>query len=589
MLRNARSIGSILRALMVGSAVTITMAATSTAIVSCADENQPETWVKKLNDPITRPAAIKRLQQFFEDYMTKANKDRNDPNVKALLDKIIAPMTQTYVAGGLDDKTRIELIKFLADTRDPRAKAAWIAACQSFADGKGASEDDVRWVAPAAGAVKLEDVAPALGAAFVKLQAGTQKGSQAYKNVHDAMVAIASPQWKGILIERISRPMSRVSPGERADAAKLTEFQNEQFWQTTSAEILGELRDASAVKPLFKALMNPQKADVAATASVAIVKIGKPAVPILLQILSGQDADVNEYAKSISGGNIEESKAHIRWAAVELGAIGRPETVEPLIKAVETADSDINRTIMARELTKFPATPASLKTFQAVYEKIAPALLIPPGSNARASLVEAASHFYDPQLVPWLLKQIKDAKGTEDEKKEVQASALVTVIKLMKKDQLGGGDGKGKGKDQGGDIKAMVDKVGTQVEKDAFKLAADVVNACSDNVGCYLSKAQEAVAQEEKTQFIGIKAAYMLGILGNAGTAMDIAKQLPKIRHAAVRFSVVSSVDHLAQKDTGPVADALQKVVDADKAKEDRSLMMADAPVKEIIHRLRAR
>ncbi|MFX6803731.1 hypothetical protein ABTH20_19950, partial [Acinetobacter baumannii] len=83
----------------------------------CADENDPQTWVKRLDDPAQRPASLKRLTQFFEDGMTKANKNRDDAAIKELLDKIVEPMTRSYVAGGLDEKTRKELAKFLADTR----------------------------------------------------------------------------------------------------------------------------------------------------------------------------------------------------------------------------------------------------------------------------------------------------------------------------------------------------------------------------------------------------------------------------------------------------------------------------------------
>jgi len=42
--------------------------------------------------------------------------------------------------------------------------------------------------------------------------------------------------------------------------------------------------------------------------------------------------------------------------------------------------------------------------------------------------MEAAAHFYDPKLVPWLLKQIKDAKGGENERDSLQLAALVTAI-----------------------------------------------------------------------------------------------------------------------------------------------------------------
>jgi HEAT repeat protein len=575
MIRTARTIGPLIRALLFTAASATAIAAAAVGMVGCQDENAPETWVKKLGDPIQRPAAIKRLIQFFEDAMTRANKDRTDANVKALLDKIIDPLTKTYTDGDLDERTRIELIKFLADSRDPRAKAAWIKACSGFAEGKGASEDDVRWAAPAIGATKLEEGAQALGQAFVKLEAGTQKGSQAYKNVHDAMVQLASPSWKGIIVERLNRRIDK--PAGAGDNAKVAAYQNELFWQTTSAELAGELRDPAAVKPLFKIVMTPSKADVAGTASVALIKIGKDAVPFLINALAGKDADLVDYAKANSGGSPDEAKSYVRAAAVVLGAIGRPDATGPMLQALESADSDVTRSIIARELTKLPPKPEVVKAFQAAYDKVSPTALMPPaGQNARSQLMEAAAHFYDAQMVPWVLKQIKDAKGGENEKNAVQISALVTGIKLMTKAQAP-------------EVKAAVDKEGTPIEKDAFKLAADVVNGCGDNVGCYISKVQEPAAQEEKTQFTGIKAAYMLSILGNAGTSMEIVKQLPKVKNAAVRFSAVSAIDHLTQQQPAPVADALQKIVDENKAKDDRNMMQADAPVKEIVYRLRAR
>jgi hypothetical protein len=575
MIRIARTLAPLLRALLFTSASLAAVSAATLGMVGCNDENAPETWVKKLDDPIQRPMAIKRLIQFFEDAMTRANKDRNDANVKGLLDKIIAPLTKVYVDGQLDDRTRIELIKFLADTRDTRSKEAWIKGCTGFAEAKGASEDDVRWIAPAMGATKLEEGAPALGQAFIKLEAGTQKGSQAYKNVHDAMLQMVSPQWKGIIIERLNHKIDK--PSGAGDSAKVTAYQNELFWQTTSAELAGELKDPAAVKPLFKAVMTPTKADVAGTASMALIKMGKESVPFLVNVIGGKDAEIADYAKTISGASPEEAKAYVKAAAVVLGAIGRPDAVGSMVQALDSADNDVTRAVVARELTKLPSTPESQKAFMTAFDKIAPGALMPPsGQNARAQLMESASHFYDPLIVPWLLKQIKGAKGSDNDKDAVQLAALVTGIKIMNKGQVG-------------DVKAAVDKEGTQIEKDALRLATDVVNGCGDNVACYVSKVQEPMAQEEKTQFMGIKAAYMLAILGNAGTSMEIVKQLPKVKNAAVRFSAVSAIDHLTQAQPAPVADALQKIVDENKAKDDRNMMQADAPVKEIVYRLRAR
>jgi len=37
----------------------------------CADEQDPKTWVKRLDDPVTRVQSIKRLGEFFNSAMEK--------------------------------------------------------------------------------------------------------------------------------------------------------------------------------------------------------------------------------------------------------------------------------------------------------------------------------------------------------------------------------------------------------------------------------------------------------------------------------------------------------------------------------------
>src|SRR5271169_5199005 len=113
-MRTARSVAVSLRLL---SAVThgaapvalLGVLGAAAALVACDDENDPKTWVKKLDDPAQRANAIKRLTQFYEDGMTKASNNADAPEIKALLDTIVDPLAKTYTAGGLDEKTRVDL------------------------------------------------------------------------------------------------------------------------------------------------------------------------------------------------------------------------------------------------------------------------------------------------------------------------------------------------------------------------------------------------------------------------------------------------------------------------------------------------
>ena len=77
-----RRIAPLIHSLLFGAAAIGGLSAVSVAAIGCADENDPATHVKRLDDPGTRPAAANRLVQFFEDAMTRDQKDRNGATVK---------------------------------------------------------------------------------------------------------------------------------------------------------------------------------------------------------------------------------------------------------------------------------------------------------------------------------------------------------------------------------------------------------------------------------------------------------------------------------------------------------------------------
>ena len=87
MMRSSRAMVSLVGQLMLGAmacarraaevAVPVAVVAVaSSALAGCADESQPEYWVKKLEDPVSRAAAARRLGEFYKDAMTKAKDNR---------------------------------------------------------------------------------------------------------------------------------------------------------------------------------------------------------------------------------------------------------------------------------------------------------------------------------------------------------------------------------------------------------------------------------------------------------------------------------------------------------------------------------
>ncbi|WP_437327496.1 hypothetical protein [Sorangium sp. So ce381] len=583
MSRSARSILPLLRSLLLGAATASSMALSAGVIVGCGDENDPETHVKRLDDPATLTASVNRLVQFFEDAMTRDNKDRTGPTVKPLLDKIIEPMTQKCVAGDLDERTNSKLIKFISDTRDPRGEACLIKALKDYKPES--TEEDVRWAVRGLGAMKSEKAAEPLMAVFSKLQHGKPKGSTISRDVHDAMVDINSKSWEDGLITMIGRPIN--------DPKDVATMRNELFWQITAAELLGWQRSEKAVVPLLKVVLSPLKADAATTAILALTKIGKPAIQPTIALLQGDQKELVEYSKvenlKGAGGDkasAEQKKAaetaHVAAAALVLATIGRQESSQPLLAALEKAE-DVPRAIIARELTKVPKTPETLAAFQAAYDKTPAGLEMPPaGINARVMLAEAASNFFDASLVPWLVKTGLEARGEEDDVAQIRDVSLQTALKLMKPDQIADVDRLAGTKTSGGGT------VGKSMEKE-IKIAKDLLSACGTKLDCYVGKLGDPASQAKETQFQGIKSAYMAGVLGTPEVRQQIIDAMPKITNAAVRFVSVSVIDALSPKGDAEVATKLQKIVDEGETSKDAEKIAGNAPFKTVIYRLTAR
>jgi hypothetical protein len=176
-------------------------------LVACDDDNDPKTWVKKLDDPATRANAIKRLTQFYEDGMTKASNDAGAPEIKALLDTIVEPMAKTYTAGGLDEKTRVDLMKFLAETHDPRTQPAIAKALKDFEMGKTDDEtrvacDSINFMAKAG--TKLDQtVIDELWNVFARFQISKAKSERLYHAVQDAVLQVKDPSYADKAIDKL--------------------------------------------------------------------------------------------------------------------------------------------------------------------------------------------------------------------------------------------------------------------------------------------------------------------------------------------------------------------------------------------------
>lgn len=585
-----RLIAPLLRSLLLGAVVVPAVTVAAGTIVGCADENDPATHIKRLEDPRLAPAAVKRLIQFFEDAMTRDKQDREGPTVQPLLAQIVEPLAKMCAEGNLNERTKSQLIKFLSDARDARAEPCFVHVLTEYKPDS--TEEDVRWVARAVGAMKMQGAGQPLLNVFKTIKVSRPKASVIYKDLNEAVLLLADKSWEDELIKILERPIA-----DRKDVASL---KNEVFWQVTAAEALGNMGSEKAIKPLIKVVVSPVKADIAATAVNAIIKIGKGAIAPTVALLNGEDKELMDFAREEnlkvaekdSSGKIPKAaqdaaeKAHVMAAAIILGNIGHKDAQAPMLKTLAETKDDLTRAVIARELPKLPVNDEAKTAFKDAYEKTPLSLSIPPGLGARESLLEAGGTFYDNSLTSYMVKTAMDAKGESADVEPVRAASLETAMKIMTKEQIEEVKTLYAVKITGADGKPA--ELGKGYEKE-FKIATELLAACEDKVECYLAKLADPASQEKEKQFQGIKAAYMVGSLGGPEVRDKLIELMPKLENAAVRFVSVSVIDHHSPNGDVAIADKLQKIVDEGEESRDQNRIQANAPFKTIIYRLRAR
>jgi hypothetical protein len=581
MLRSSRTVVSLIRSLVLGTATTTTATVmVASLLVGCKDESQPDFWVEKLSDASWKARAVKRLEQFFEDAATKNGNDIKAAEVQELINKTVEPLTNTYVTDydALDSKTRVSLIKLLASYRDKRTEKALKKAFEEFAKKPATAKDesDIKWAAKATGDMKLESLAVPMVEAFVKLRASTMLGGVTYKDYSESMLDKPSKAWVGPLIARQDQEIT--PPGK--DKTLIDPFRDQQFWQATAAQLLGVIGDPQAVEPLMKVMLDPNKADIQPTALLALVKLGKPTVDSASKLIAGKDDKLVGFAmrriKEISGKEAQGTP-YVATAALVLGTTGRSDATAPLVAAINVEKDASTKAVIAREITKVPATEESKAAFKAAFESFTLETEIPPGGGALEVLTEAAGQFYDPGMVDWLLERAAKTKGTGDDLKAFQAGVTQTAMKLAKADQLA-------------TVGAAVARYGSEdIEKKLFKLVEAQVKACGDRAACYVAAIQKPEAQEQATQFIGVKAGYMIGILGNDATRDELVGVIDGITNAAVRYVAAQAIDHLTPKGSKATSDKLNAIISKNAKSADREKAAYDSPLKQVMYRIEAR
>ena len=475
-----RRAGALLLAATASGAVApLALAVLSIQLVACDDDNDPKTWVKRLDDPAQRANAIKRLTQFYEDGMTKASNDAGAPEIKSLLDTIVDPLTKTYTAGSLDDKTRVDLMKSLAEMHDPRTQPAIAKALKDFEPGK--TDDETRVSCESVNAmskagVKIDqNVIDELWNVFARFQISKTNSERLYHAIQDAVLQVKDPSY---VDKAIGKLKGVVPPNPSVDVQK----DQLMWWQLTSVRLLSELQDTRSVKPLVVALLtNTKTATLGATIQFALLKMAKTSEPELIKALNQGDPDYVTAEKTWG-----DDKTWVGVIAEVLAIIGRAPGRDAILAMLPNVTDDTSRTELAQALTQMPSDGREEKAFLDAYKKLSwdatDALL--GALKPRLALEQQSAKFYDPTLVDWLLKE---AKGAPDfSARIIQLEAEAKLMTPDRKDACGGRAREPEEGDAGRRLPRGSSRCGTRSRQPS-------TSATQADVGCYMSVLDEPI------------------------------------------------------------------------------------------------
>jgi hypothetical protein len=557
--------------------------AAGVALPGCADENDPATWVKRIDDPGQKLRSIKRLREFFEDAMTRANSKLDDPQVVAVLDKIAEPLAKAYTSGTLDDKTREEVLQTLGSMKDPRAQTAYAKALKDYEPMK--TERELRFASQAvlglASAQKQLDPAlvETLWSTFTKFRASKTNSIEATRYLHDAVLAVKHPSWGSKAAEMLKAPVKLGDPESERDQL--------QFWQTTAIQIIAELKAEPAVPALIDTLVTPSKGALNGSIKNALLSVPIPATRALSDVLAGR-------ALADKAKEFETPGLMTAIVADSLGHISRPEGRDAVLAALGAADlPPMARFGLAQSLALFPHDPRLVPAFEGAIAKLPADAKTPQGLDARAALMQTASMFYDPNMVDWLIKESIGAKGDETTRLQIRLLTLDAAIKLMNPTHKAA-------------VEGAVKKAETDLQKDAraketfkhmhemLKYATEGVDRCKEDAACYINVLGESIPANPPTANMRhVKAAYMAAIYGAgssaAQTRLALLKRIDAVKSPSARLAIAQAIDRLAPDGDQKASDDLERMVESDKKAGDKGTLSGDDAVVKVAKRLRAR
>jgi hypothetical protein len=494
-----------------------------------ASEDDPAGLAAELDDPVRREHAIAHIQKNYSAALTKAQNNREDAAVKAVVDATVVKIAESYVKYGDDTQNGTLMIRTLADMRDVRALPAFLDALDWRTE---VNEDHAVTAAETLRDIKIP--ADKIGSVVDALAKALEKVTTARGK--DAQMRVAFINAIGLYADQRAVPvLTKVMLSDN-------EAQNFVF-NILAAEKLAKIADPGSVPSFIRALFVFAPGQPAMrmndVASGALIRIGRPSLEPLLAVLAGKDEVANglalrylEAVRKLNAQAAEQMSVAMLTSAEStfaLGGLGFRDSFDALM-AEASSEDPARRMNAAIALVRLDLDAAQQEKVRAllldVYAKAS-------SPDASAQLIAVMRSTYDSAFLETFMAAVKDVENLHPAIRLTAAEAYALLANKAESAVLGGYiEGASE------DSEPYRDDLTKQ-----YNPMISLAVTCDVDVACWVSKLSSSDKLELR------KSAYMLGRLAR-GNADAVKALVPLLGHAQieVRLAALNAVDRIADK-----------------------------------------
>jgi HEAT repeat protein len=347
----------------------------------------------------------------------------------------------------VDDATREDAAKELADLADPSTLEALLRAC---GDDYWSVRLHAGWgVARIGGAKAIEAVVTLFNDPITEVRDGAVAAmAHMGKPTGERLIsALKDARWR--VREHAAKACGEIKEPRAVDALMVACRDRDGAVKSAAAEALGKIADPKAVPALVKLFKDSSKI-VRETAGTALVYIGQPAVDTLIATLKDPDFVVRCHAARALGGMTSDYQYGRAWvkdpkvvdalidalkdpdravredATIALGMIGDSHAIDALIEAMKDGAVKRHAIMSLGMIGDARALPPVLNALRGKGIRQdgtpTPGCIVSEEAFIKEAAATALGHFRDPRVIPELIMLLKDGVL-----RERAAEALVLI------------------------------------------------------------------------------------------------------------------------------------------------------------------